>query len=83
MPSEKTPSETLSIEKAVQRIHDMCVNNAERMMKSEKQYDRMWKSIIQKHEEMEIRIVNLQTECSEIHIKTTSILEEDKQNLMK
>ena len=80
MPSAKTASERLSTEKALQRIHDMCINNAERMMKLEEQYDRMWKSITRKDQEMETRIVNLQSECSEIRIKTTpTTLEQGRQ----
>ncbi|CAF0939445.1 unnamed protein product [Adineta steineri] len=79
MAPEKTPSETLSVEKAVQRIHEMCVNNAERVKKLEEQYNQMLQNFTQKHEEIEARIVNIQSQNSEMHIKATSTLEENKQ----
>ena len=53
MPTEKGLTEKLSAEEAIQRIQNMCVNNAERLSKLEERYDQMCKSITQKHEEME------------------------------
>ncbi|CAF0872301.1 unnamed protein product [Adineta steineri] len=79
MAPEKTPSETLSVEKAVQRIHEMCVNDAERVKKLEEQYNQMLQNFTQKHEKIEARIVNIQSQNSEMHMKATSTLEENKQ----
>ena len=61
MPIEKSLTEKLSVEEAIQRIQNMCINNAERLSKLEEKYDQICKSITQKHEEMEARITNIQS----------------------
>ena len=79
MLTEKGLTEKLSTEEAIQRIQNMCVNNAERLSKLEERYDQICKSITQKHEKMEARITNIQSQTNEMHMKTTLTLDEDKQ----
>ena len=79
MPTDKAKTEKISMDKAIHRIHGMCVNNAERVIKLEEQYNQMLKGITQKHEEIETRIVNIQSQTNEMHMKTTSTVEENKQ----
>ena len=79
MPPEKGLTGKLSVEEAIQRIQNMCINNAERLSKLEEKYDQICKSITQKHEEIEAQITNIQSQTNEMHMKTTLTLDEDKQ----
>jgi TolA-binding protein len=79
VPSEIVAAEKMSVEKAVQRIHDMCVANTHRLMKLEEQFNQMSESVAQKNEKIDTQIVKIERQISEIHMETTSKLEEDKQ----
>jgi TolA-binding protein len=69
----------MSVEKAVQRIHDMCVANTHRLMKLEEQFNQMSESVAQKNEKIDTQIVKIERQISEMRMETTSKLEEDKQ----
>lgn len=79
MPSEKSLSEKVTFNEAVQRIQIMCINNVERILKLEEKYNQMCQSITQKHEEMEARINDIQSRTNEMHMKMTSTLDDAKQ----
>lgn len=79
MLAEKNTPETLAIQKAVQLIHDMFVNNEERLEKTEEQSNQMCAAITLRLEAMETRIDNMQSGTSELQKKITSALDEDKQ----
>lgn len=80
MPKEKVPFETLSVKKAIQCINDMCIQNTDRIKKLQQQHDELLINITQKHEELETRIINIQSQISDICMKTTSNLAENQQN---
>ena len=79
VPSEIVAAEKMSVEKAVQRIHDMCVANTQRLMKLEEQFNQMSESVAQKNEKMDTQIIKIERQISEMRTETTSKLEEDKQ----
>ena len=79
MAPEKSLIEKIPLEEAVQRIQNMCINNTERVSKLEEKHDQIYKSITQKHEEMEARIIDIQGQTTEMHMKMTSTLNEAKQ----
>jgi hypothetical protein len=79
MPHEKSSTEKIPLEEAFQRIQNMCINNAERVSKLEEKYNQVYSSITQKHEEMEARIIDIQSQTTEMHIKMISTLDKAKQ----
>ncbi|CAF1489086.1 unnamed protein product [Adineta ricciae] len=79
MPPEKSQTEKIPLDEAVQRIQNMCINNAERISNLEEKYTQMYKSIVQKQEEIEARMNDIQTQSTEMHIKVRSTLDETKQ----
>ena len=76
--SETVPTRKTSVKDAVQRIHDMCHENTQRLVKLEEQFKQMLESVAQKNEEMDTHIGSLERQISEMRMKTTSKLEEDK-----
>lgn len=72
-------AEKLSVDEAVQRIHDICVMNTQRLMKLEEQFNQMTESIAQRNAKIDTEIVKIEREISEMNMETTSKLKEDKQ----
>ena len=56
-------------------MHKQCRES----FKIEEKYNQICKGITRKYEEMEARIDNIQSQTNEMHLKTISTLDEDKQ----
>lgn len=79
MSNGKGTTEKLSVEKALQLINEMCINNVDRMVKLEEQFNQIHQHIAEKHEEMRTQIDSIQGQTSEGQRTMTLFLEENKQ----
>ena len=76
--SGTVPTEKLSVEEAVQRIHDMCLANTQRLMELEKQFNQMLEDVAEKNEKMDRQLGKMERQISEIRMGKTTPKLEDK-----